>query len=286
MGSSAVVKIQACADLIRMDLALGARLFLVSGEIIATGGLPPLYPVLLGFLTLFFISGSANISNDYFDREVDRINLPTRPLPSGRISIRELWALFSLFTIFGLIAAALLGPAVLITVFVLWGIAFLYNMKLKESGFFGNLIVAFCLGMIFILAGILAENMSWVLLTFAALAFFFDLGEEVAGDAMDVKGDEARSSRSLAKRWGKERAMIFSGFIFGIFILLTLLPYLTGWLWIDYLLPVSLMDTWMVFCVLHLLRAGSIDEGRVQVRRLYLTWGLFVFVFAFSRMIV
>lgn len=91
-------KLSACADLIRIDLALGAGFFLVAGQILATGGLPPTGPVLLGFLTLFFISGSANISNDSFDRDVDRINLPSRPLPSGRISVRELWTLFSLFT--------------------------------------------------------------------------------------------------------------------------------------------------------------------------------------------
>jgi len=90
--------------------------------------------MLFGFLTLFFISGSANISNDYFDRNVDKINLPSRSLPSGRITVRELWALFSLFIILGFITASLLGPNVLILVFLLWGIAFLYNMKRKECG--------------------------------------------------------------------------------------------------------------------------------------------------------
>ncbi|MFH0968042.1 MAG: UbiA family prenyltransferase, partial [Methanobacteriota archaeon] len=161
------VKVNACADLIRMDLALGAGLFLVAGEILSSGGLPSGEQMLLGFLTLFFISGSANISNDYFDREVDRINLPTRPLPSGRISIREVWALFTLFTILGLITAAMLGPTVLMIVSVLWVIAFLYNLKFKEFGFIGNLIVAFCLGMILILAGILTGQMNGVVLTFA-----------------------------------------------------------------------------------------------------------------------
>jgi geranylgeranylglycerol-phosphate geranylgeranyltransferase len=285
MRSSTTVKIRACMDLIRMNLALGAGLFLVAGEILSTGGLPPVHLVLLGFLTLFFISGSSNISNDYFDQEVDRINLPTRPLPSGRISIRELWTLFTLFTIFGLITAAMLGPAVLLMVFALWGIAFLYNIKLKEFGFLGNLVVAFCLGMIFILAGILADTINGVVLTFAALAFFFDLGEEVASDALDMKGDEARSSKSLATRWGKNRAMRFSGYLFGIFILLTVVPFLMGWFGYDYLFLTGVMDLWMIGCVISLLRADRVEESRVQVQRLYFSWGLFVFVFALSRVI-
>jgi len=66
---------------------------------------------LLGFLTGFFISGSANISNDYFDQDVDRINLPARPLPSGRISVSELWILFFIFTAAGLMAACIFRTA-------------------------------------------------------------------------------------------------------------------------------------------------------------------------------
>ncbi|WP_245920498.1 UbiA family prenyltransferase [Methanospirillum stamsii] len=279
------VKLFACADLIRMDLAIGAGFFLVAGEILVTGGLPPIQQVILGFLTLFFISGSANISNDYFDREVDKINLPSRPLPSGWITIRELWAFFSLFTILGFVTASLLGPEVLILVFLLWGIAFFYNMKFKECGFFGNFIVAFCLGMIFILAGILAGTINGVILTFAGLAFFFDLGEEVASDVMDVKGDEIRSSKSIAKRWGKDKAMVVSGLMFVVFFLLTLIPFLMGWLWYDYLILALIMDLWMIICVIKLMRNETTDKGRVQIRRLYLTWGLFVFVFAFSRIL-
>jgi geranylgeranylglycerol-phosphate geranylgeranyltransferase len=107
-------------------------------------------------------------------------NLSSRLLPSGRISIRELGALISFFTIFELITAVLLGPVVLVIVFVLWRIALLYNMKLKELRFFGSLIVAFCLGMIFVLAGILAGHINEVILTSVTLVFFFDLGEEIA----------------------------------------------------------------------------------------------------------
>jgi len=280
------VKIRACLDLIRMDLAIGAGLFLIAGEILATGELPPISGMILGFLTLFFISGSANISNDYFDREVDRINLSTRPLPSGRISIRELWVLFSLFTISGFFTAEILGPDILLIVFILWGIAFLYNLKLKEFGFLGNLSVAFCLGMIFVLAGILADHMNEVVLTFAVLAFFFDLGEEVACDAMDMTGDEVRSTRSLAKQWGIDQAMMISGGMFGIFILITFVPFFMGWLWYDYMFLAMVLDLWVIWCVLKMIRANDIEESRVLGQWLYMSWGVFVFVFAFSRVII
>jgi len=285
MGPGIVTKIRASAELVRMDLALGAGFFLVAGEILAAGGVPPAGQVLFGFLTLFFISGSANISNDYFDRDVDRINLPSRPLPSGRISMRELWVLFFLFTAAGLTGAAFLGPLVLALVLVLWGVSLLYNIKLKEYGLIGNLIVATCLGMMFITGGFIAGAINGVVLTFAALAFFFDLGEEIASDAMDIEGDQVRSSASLAKRWGSERAMRIAGLMYGIFFLLTLLPFLAGWLSYDYLFLVAIMDLWMIFCSRALMRSRIIEEGRVQIRRLYLAWGIFVIVFAITRVL-
>jgi geranylgeranylglycerol-phosphate geranylgeranyltransferase len=285
MRLSIGTKIRASADLIRMDLALGAGIFFVAGGILALGGVPPLNQVLFGFLAVFFISGSANISNDYFDRDVDRINLPARPLPSGRISVPELWALFFLFTAAGLMTAALLGPLVLALVAVLWGIALLYNIKLKNSGFAGNLVVAVCVAMTVLLGGITAGAINGFLLTFTALAFFFDLGEEIASDAMDVEGDRLRSSKSLAKRWGRTAAIRIAGVVFAVFCLLTLLPFALGWLGYDYLVPGAVMALWTISCWWRLARARTVDEGREQVRRLYLAWGLFVVVSVVTRIL-
>jgi len=285
MGHDIATTLGACADLIRMDLALGAGAFLVAGEIVAYMGLPPLPQMVLGFLTLFFISGSANISNDYFDREVDRINLPSRPLPSGRITARGLWALFILFSAAGLITAALLSLQVLALVAVFWAVSVLYNFRLKEYGFFGNVVVATCLGMIFITSGLIAGAISGVVVTFAALAFFFDLGEEIASDAMDMKGDEARSSQSLAKLFGKARAMQVAGIMYLVFFLVTLLPFLAGWFSYDYLILVAIMDLFMIHSSLILVRSRIIEEGRRQIRHLYLAWGFFVIVFAFTRVL-
>ncbi len=283
MTFSSGTKIRACADLIRLDLAFGAGFFMVAGEVFAIGGLPPLNQMLFGFLTLFFISGSANISNDYFDRDVDRINLPTRPLPSGRITVPELWILFFLFTAAGFTTAALLGSLVLALVIVFWGIALLYNIKFKEYGLAGNLIVALCIAMSCVLGGITVGTINGVVLTFAALAFFFDLGEEIASDAMDVKGDQVRSSESLAKRRGRTYAMRMAGVMFIVFFVVTLLPFFMGWLGYDYLFMVAVTDLWMIYCSTNLVRFRTIEEGRVLIRRLYLAWGLFVIVFAFSR---
>jgi geranylgeranylglycerol-phosphate geranylgeranyltransferase len=54
------MNVRAISERIRIDLVTGAGLFAV-----------------LGFLTVFFVSASANISNDYFNWHVDADNLPS-----------------------------------------------------------------------------------------------------------------------------------------------------------------------------------------------------------------
>jgi geranylgeranylglycerol-phosphate geranylgeranyltransferase len=125
----------------------------------------------------------------------------------------------------------------------------------------------------------------WVVLTFAALAFFFDLDEEIASDAMDIKGDQVRSSESLAKRRGRAWAIRMSGVLFMVFFMLTLLPFLMGWLGYDYLFLIAITDLFMISCSLNLVRSRTPEEGRLQVRRLYLAGGMFVIVFAFCRIL-
>jgi len=284
-GPSILAKACAIIELIRADLVLGAGIFVVAGELLGQGRLPPLPEALLGFLTGLFISGSANISNDYFDREVDRINQPGRPLPSGRVSVIELWTLSLLFAAAGLGAAALLGWPVLALATAIWAVAFLYNVLLKEMGLLGNLCVAFCVGMTIIIGGTIVGSINGIVLTFAALAFLFDLGEEIASDAMDVKGDILRSSSSIAKRKGRIYALRLSVGILASFILLTLLPFFMGWLGYGYLLLILAADLLMARFSYRLIRSNTIEEGRSAIRQLYLTWGMFVAAFILANLI-
>jgi len=272
-------KARAIADLVRIDLVFGAGLFTVAGQIFALGKIPPADLAALGFLAVSFIACAANSSNDYFDLEVDRVNRPSRPLPSGKISASELWTLFFFCTAAGLAAAALLGPYVLALAALVWGLSLLYNIKLKETGIFGNIIVASCVSMTFIIGGVSTGLINGVVLTFGVLAFLFDLGEEIAADAMDISGDAMRSSDSLAKKRGIPYALRVSAAVFTVFIALTALPFLAGWFGYAYLILIGVTDLCMAYFVYRLVTSRTTDEGHVQIKSLYLTWGLFVFAF-------
>ena len=224
------------------------------------------------------------ISNDYFDLEVDTINHPERPLPSRRVSTLEVLILAGVFSAAGLISSAFLGIFALAIAAILLIISILYNWKYKESGLPGNMMVAFCVSMTFILGGMTVGALtSGIVLTFGALAFIFDLSEEIASGAMDAEGDRLRSSQSLANLRGRDFALRVSGLLFVLFTLLSFLPYAAGWLDNIYLALVAITDILVLFFAYKLLKSRTPVEGRTQIRRIYLTVTLFIVLFTIYR---
>ncbi|HTX92012.1 MAG TPA: UbiA family prenyltransferase [Anaerolineales bacterium] len=274
-------KIQALIQLFRPELPFAAGVCVVVGEVIASRGYPSLLDVALGFLCGAFISGSAIVSNDYFDLEVDRVNTPGRPLPMGTVTPGE--------TIFFTIGTLVVGLAAAIGIslpafglcLALGLISFLYNWKFKEAGLAGNLMVSTCVALTFLLGG-MAVGGIWnkTVWAFGLMAFFLDLGEEIAGDAMDVEGDKKRDSKSLAILYGRSFALRISSVLFGLVVLISFLPALFGWLGSSYLIVISLTDLLIGVSVVGLLKSRTPEEGRKFMRRIYLgaTFGVLAFI--------
>ena len=264
-------KIKAILQIFRPELPFAAGICVILGEIIALGEFPPIRELALGFFSGFFISGSAIVLNDYFDLEVDKVNSPNRPLPAGVISPREAIVLTALATLLGLGASLLLGFPSFILCSIFWLIGFLYNWKFKEAGLSGNLMVSSSVGSTFILGGIaVGEPWNKIVWCFALIAFFIDLGEEIAGDAMDMAGDQKRNSKSIAIRHGRKFALALSGLFFGMVILISLVPILFHWLGISYLIMIFITDTIIIIFTMRLLKSKTPDEGRRSMRQIYL----------------
>lgn len=273
-------KARGAVQILRPELPLAAGMCVVLGELLALGALPPLDALVLGFLCGFLLSASALVTNDYFDLEVDRINAPQRPLPAGLLTPQEAMGLGLFIALLGLAAAAAFGWLALVLSFIVWLLGFLYNWKLKALGLWGNLIVSASVGFTFILGGIVVGQpwnvMVW---TFALIAFVFDLAEEIAGDAMDVAGDQERGSQSIAIKKGKQTAVRLSAVLFGLVVVLTFVPLLWGGLGLTYLIPILLMDGLIVYFVVKLLRSQTPAAGRRAMRGLYLSASLGLLAF-------
>ncbi len=255
--------IRVVSDLLKTELPLAAGLCVLAGEVLSLNRLPSPEDSVQGFLVGFLLSGAAMISNDYFDLEVDRVNHPERPLPSGQISVRRLTVLTAAFTVGGLAAAALLGTPALLFAIPVWALGLLYNAKLKEMGLPGNVAVSVSVASTFVFGGLVVGGLrSGLLWTFSGLAFLFDLGEEVAGGVMDIQGDAIRNARSLARVHGRKTALTVTGGLFCAFIILSLLPFAERWMGVAPLLLILIADAALALLFAALVGTKTPEEGR------------------------
>ncbi len=273
-------KLKGLFSLIRFELPVAAGICVVLGQLFALGYFAPLILTISAALSVFFISASILVSNDYFDIETDKINAPHRPIPSGLVSPVQALTLAIFLLLAGLILSFRISIAALLFSIGLAIIGLLYNRKFKKHGLLGNLMVSFSVGMTFAFGGLsVGMPFNKIVLFFAVIAALVDLGEEIAADSMDVKGDILIHSNSIAIKHGKEKALRVSTFIFVFVILLSLIPFLLQWFNIVYLIPIGVMDIFIGYSTFRLIRSKN-EEGRKYIRLLYLgaTFGLVIFL--------
>ncbi len=279
-------KIRGLLQIIRPELPLAAGMCVVLGEVLGLGGVPPLPAIVLGAWCGFLLSASAMATNDYFDLEVDRVNTPWRPLPAGLLTPRDALVVGALAGSLGLAAAWALSPAAGLLALVVWGLGFLYNWRLKASGFWGNLIVGFSVAMTFVIGGIgVGQPWNRTVWLFGLIALVFDLAEEIAGDAMDAEGDQKRGSRPIAILWGRRKALLVSAGLFGVMVVLSWVPIFWGELGLSYRVPILLLDGLIVVWVVKLLRSRTSTEGRWAMRALYLSGSVGLLTFLVSALL-
>lgn len=273
-------KIKGFFQLIRFELPFAAGVCVVMGQLLALGEFASLFITISGFFSVFAISASILVLNDLFDVETDRINAPHRPIPANLVSPLEALLLSIILLIIGFILSYLISISALIFSIALAVIGFLYNRKFKKSGLLGNIFVSFSVGMTFIFGGLTVElPFNKMVLFFSLIAALIDLGEEIAADAMDIKGDLLINSNSIAIKYGRETALRISGFIFFFIVLLTSIPILLKWFSLAYLWPILLMNFFIVYPTIKLIKSNN-EEGRKYIRWIYLgsTLGLVIFL--------
>lgn len=266
--------------LLRFELPVAAGICVILGQLFAIGKFPSPLLMAAGFFSVFLISASILVLNDYFDVETDKINSPDRPIPSGLVSPNEA-LVFSFILLFsGIFLSYLIGLEVLIIALILSLIGFLYNRYFKKSGLPGNLMVSFSVGMTFIYGGAsVGLPFNKIVIFFALIAALVDLAEEIAADSIDVEGDMLINSKSIAIKYGESAALKISSTIFFIVVLISVVPFILIWFPLVYLIPIGIMDIFIIYFTAKLLKSGK-DKRRSYIRAIYLgaTFGLFLFL--------
>lgn len=237
--------------------------------------------LLLGFITSFALTGSSMVINDYYDRQIDVINEPSRPIPSGLVSTREALSLAFVLGVTGLTAALMTSLPCLLIAIIAWIISATYNTKGKYTGLLGNLLVSTCVVVPFIYGGF-AVNKGLALTTLlsVAIAFLSITGREVTKGIVDVRGDRSQNARTIAVVYGENTAAAASSILQFLAVGLSPLPWLLKVV-SDWFLPfVILTDAGLVLSSVSLLRDYSRENAR-RIKNLNLVWlivGLCAFI--------
>lgn len=159
------------------------------------------------------VCGASQIVNDWFDRHVDAINEPDRPIPSGRVPGRIGLYYAIVWSLLCLVLAATLGAVVFWATVLGLILAWAYSAppaRLKLNGWWGNAAVGFSYeglawvtGAAVMLGGALPANEILV------LAVLYSLGAHgimTLNDFKAIEGDLQLGVRSIPAQLGPDRA--------------------------------------------------------------------------------
>lgn len=159
------------------------------------------------------VCGTSQAVNDWFDRHVDAINEPQRPIPSGRIPGRWGFYIALIWTHLSLLVAASLGTWVFWSAALGLLLAWAYSappLRLKQNGWWGNAAVGFSYeglawvtGAAVMLGGALPDAR---ILTLAVLYSIGAHGIMTLNDFKAIEGDRRMGVRSLPVQLGVQRS--------------------------------------------------------------------------------
>ena len=165
------------------------------------------------FMSGPLLTGYTQTINDFYDREIDAINEPYRPIPSGAISIPQVVTQILVLLFVGIGVSYLLDiwaghefPIMLCLTLGGAFIAYIYSappLKLKQNGWLGN----YALGSSYIAlpwwAGhALFGELNWTIVILTLIYSFAGLGIAVVNDFKSVEGDRALGLKSLPVMFG------------------------------------------------------------------------------------
>ena len=194
-------------------------------------------------LSVWAFMCSWNALNDILDVEIDKLNQPNRPLPSGDISLNNakfLTAILMFFSLFCLVYAGYISSSIedgfenwspsiliwLLAIFLLtnYESSSNYSLKLKDRGLPGNFAISLSVGMVILFgaAGVFEPTEPRVLSLFF-IGLSYNLAREIVKDIEDMEGDEGRNT--LAMRIGVEKARVLAWMILLLTMVSILAPF-------------------------------------------------------------
>lgn len=202
-----------------------------SGAATAAGAFPRetwhpqlvIYPF-VGLTMAAVLNAASNALNQIYDLDIDRVNKPKRPLPSGRLDLRSAWTFTWIAYAIALTLAWFVEPdgrhQCFWIVLIATAITFLYSVppfRTKRLGIWANVTIAIPRGVLLKVAGWSSVKTVFGLEPWYIGAIFglFLLGASTTKDFADMEGDARGGCRTLPIIYGVRKAawMISPSFV-------------------------------------------------------------------------
>ena len=224
-----ITKLFAHIETMRPYTVMWCGLVGLVGICVTTGGFPSIFKALLvmfipmmGWIAGLYLS-------DYLDRDLDVIQKPQRPIPSGRIHPKEAIIVGAIFAFTGFFLTFLLPRFNTILVFVVAVLVFLYTYISKSRGLSGNLnrglvtVVAYFFGVI--ATGVPLTSLPAYVWLLSIVFLVHDTNSNLVGAIRDIEGDKKGGYRTFPVTYGIKPSVYLS-------VVLTLI-----WLPLSIILP-------------------------------------------------
>lgn len=206
------------------------------------------------------VCGASQAVNDWYDRHVDAINEPGRPIPSGRIPGRWGLCIAIIWTALSLLLGATLGLWGFVATVIGLMLAWAYSappVRLKQNGWFGNAACGLCyegLPWVTGAAVMTATNPDWRVVLVALLYSVGAHGIMTLNDFKSVEGDKRTGIDSLPVLLGVERAARVACLVMAVPQIIVV-ALLTSWGRPAYALAVGVLVVIQFFLMAHFLKS-------------------------------
>jgi geranylgeranylglycerol-phosphate geranylgeranyltransferase len=187
-------------------LGFASAMFLSRGEAVW-------WRIALCFLvpTLGWLAGL--YAGDYYDRDLDAIAKPHRPVPSGRVLPREAFSFMVFYILLGYALALVLSPISLAIAVVTTVSGIAYSKTFKKKAILGNFDRGLLAVLTVLFSGAAVHGLSgagWTVATLLGLFFFHDSSSNLVGAIRDLEGDREAGYRTVPVVYGIPRSVWIS----------------------------------------------------------------------------
>ena len=227
------------------------------------------------------ITAAGNVINDFFDAEIDTINRPDRPIPSGAVS-RGAARGFAVTLFLAGILVSFFTNSICISIAIINSLLLVaYAAKLKSTPLIGNIVVAYLSASIFLFGGALNGIDGLVrIIPIAAITFFAMLSRELLKDAEDVEGDREGGADTMPIRIGIKKTSDIALISAVLAVAASFIPYLWWGAW--YLGGIIVVDIIIISASLRALKCETPACVKTSMASSLLKAGMFASLIVFT----